>query len=185
MECSVEELFKLFHSKLKAYVVSRTNDSDLANDIIQDTYVKLYKHCSCGGDCTYPKSYLYKITSNAIMDHYRSSYHTKTRRITENDEESTDRNFVKQEDEKNLNKHFIECLITLIDNLPPKYQEALRLADIEEIPQKEIAKQLGISISGAKSRVQRGRVKLKEMLMEICKIEHDRYGNIINCQYNR
>jgi RNA polymerase sigma-70 factor (ECF subfamily) len=45
----------------------------------------------------------------------------------------------------------------------------------------ELAKRLGISVSGAKSRVQRGRQQLKEMLLECCEFEFDRRGRVYDC----
>ncbi|MFN0200337.1 MAG: sigma factor-like helix-turn-helix DNA-binding protein, partial [Bacteroidia bacterium] len=64
--------------------------------------------------------------------------------------------------------------------IPYKYAEALILTDIKGLSQQELADKLGISLSGAKSRVQRGREKLKEMLMECCIFEFDARGQVVN-----
>ena len=45
-----------------------------------------------------------------------------------------------------------------------------------------MAERLGLSLSGAKSRVQRGREQLKQMLLERCEFEFDRLGRIIDCK---
>ena len=68
-------------------------------------------------------------------------------------------------------------------NLAPKYQEALQLVDIEGITQVELAHRLGISISGAKSRVQRGRQQLKQKLIDCCPVKTDQYGNILEIEH--
>lgn len=68
-------------------------------------------------------------------------------------------------------------------DLDPKYQEALQLVDIEGITQVELASRLGISISGAKSRVQRGREQLKQKLIDCCPVKTDPYGNILEIQH--
>ena len=68
----------------------------------------------------------------------------------------------------------------LISLLPEEYAAALRLSELEEISQKEVAKRLGISYSGAKSRVQRGREKLKALFMECCHLEFSRDGSIVS-----
>ncbi|TAK64714.1 MAG: hypothetical protein EPO24_03095, partial [Bacteroidetes bacterium] len=60
------------------------------------------------------------------------------------------------------------------------YREAIKLSEIDGIPQKEVAKKLGISLSGAKSRVQRGRKMLKDLLFECCHFEFDRSGGVID-----
>ena len=69
-----------------------------------------------------------------------------------------------------------ECLRPLIDELPEKYSIPLRLAELEGMPQQQIADQLGLSLSGAKSRVQRGRVKFREQLMACCDFEINEHG---------
>ena len=74
---------------------------------------------------------------------------------------------------------FSRCIIPMIKTLPDKYKEALEMSEIEGVSQKEMAKKLNISYSASKSRVQRGREKLKEILIECCEIKTDKYGNVI------
>ena len=57
--------------------------------------------------------------------------------------------------------------------------------EFEEISQKALAERLGLSLSGAKSRVQRGRVKLRELLLGCCHVDFDRRGNIIDYRRKR
>jgi RNA polymerase sigma-70 factor (ECF subfamily) len=68
----------------------------------------------------------------------------------------------------------------MIDSLPSHYREALLLTEYEGLSQKDLADRLGISISGAKSRVQRARAMLRDLLMECCHFEFDRYGTVID-----
>ncbi len=70
--------------------------------------------------------------------------------------------------------------LALIDALPARYQEAVRLVDIDGIPQEEAARRVGLSLSGMKSRVQRGRLKLKQRLIGCCSVELDKRGRIID-----
>jgi RNA polymerase sigma-70 factor (ECF subfamily) len=75
-----------------------------------------------------------------------------------------------------------QCLNQLVYTLPEPYQQALIKAEVEGIPQNKLAEVLGLSNSGAKSRVQRARKMLKEKLMQLYMIETDSYGNVIVCQ---
>jgi RNA polymerase sigma-70 factor (ECF subfamily) len=68
----------------------------------------------------------------------------------------------------------------MVDRLPEPYREAIILTEYEGRTQKELAEYLGISLSGAKSRVQRAREKLKIMLLECCYFEFDRRGKVID-----
>ena len=70
----------------------------------------------------------------------------------------------------------------MIYSLPEPYRDALVLTELEGLTQKDLAKRLGISLSGAKSRVQRGREQLKTMLHECCTFEFDRRGMVIDCE---
>ena len=68
----------------------------------------------------------------------------------------------------------------MVEELPEPYREAVRLADLEGVPQTELAERLGISVSGTKSRVQRGRQMLRKELEECCRFEFDRRGKVID-----
>ena len=70
----------------------------------------------------------------------------------------------------------------MIEGLPDAYREAIVLTEFEGLTQKELADRLGISLSGAKSRVQRARGQLKQMLLGCCQFEFDRRGGIIDCK---
>jgi RNA polymerase sigma-70 factor, ECF subfamily len=64
--------------------------------------------------------------------------------------------------------------------LPDPYRDAIVLTEFDGLSQKELAGRLGISVSGAKSRVQRGRALLKRQLLDCCQFEFDR-GSVIDC----
>lgn len=83
-------------------------------------------------------------------------------------------------EEENFTKEATVCIRSTIKRLPEKYREALELTEFQGLSQKELSEKLGISYSGAKSRVQRGRRKLKQLLEGCCHIEADRYGNIVD-----
>ena len=69
-----------------------------------------------------------------------------------------------------------------MDALPEGYRHALILADLEGLPQREVAEELGLSLSGAKSRIQRARKKLKANLLSCCRLDLNRLGNVLNWQ---
>jgi RNA polymerase sigma-70 factor (ECF subfamily) len=70
----------------------------------------------------------------------------------------------------------------LVMTLPDKYREAFQLSEIQNVSQTEIADRLGISYSGAKSRVQRARQMLRNKMEDILIIETDPYGNVLICK---
>jgi RNA polymerase sigma-70 factor, ECF subfamily len=68
----------------------------------------------------------------------------------------------------------------MIEHLPEPYRQAMKLADLEGVPQQQIADGAGISLSAAKSRVQRARQMLREMVLDCCKVEQDARGNVVD-----
>jgi RNA polymerase sigma-70 factor (ECF subfamily) len=79
-------------------------------------------------------------------------------------------------------RELLPCVAAMVDGLPDTYREALRLTEYEGLSQKALSVQLGISFSGAKSRVQRAREKIKQQLLDCCHFQLDHAGRIINYQ---
>jgi RNA polymerase sigma-70 factor (ECF subfamily) len=70
----------------------------------------------------------------------------------------------------------------MVDALPESYREALRLTEYAGLSQKQLGERLGISFSGAKSRVQRARAKIKQQLLDCCHFQLDHAGRIVDYQ---
>lgn len=112
------------------------------------------------------------------MDHFRKlNYDRNELNDIYDENENTEINY---KDIPDKNSELAECIIPFINKLPDKYKEALTLTEFKNYSQIELAEHLGISYSGAKSRVQRAKLKLKEIFEECCNISYDKYGNIID-----
>ncbi len=74
------------------------------------------------------------------------------------------------------------CLGPMVARLPSPYREAVTLVDLEGIPQKEAALRAGLSLSGMKSRVQRGRQALEQLVHDCCQVDLDATGRIMDYQ---
>lgn len=153
-------------SRLRAYIGKRVGDENVVDDIVQDVFLKAHTNLHTVKTSGRIAAWLYRVAANAIADHYRSQ-----KRWDELPGE-----LAAPESERDYVAELATCLQPLIADLPEHYRSALMLSEIEGRPQKEVAKRLGISLSGAKSRVQRGREKLRQRLLECCDIETDRSG---------
>jgi RNA polymerase sigma-70 factor (ECF subfamily) len=122
------------------------------------------------------ESWIYLIARNAIIDHYRTRKETVALPETLAAE---------PEPESGEVEELKAAFRRMIFNLPEPYREALVLTEFEGLTQRQLADRLGISLSGAKSRVQRGREQLKHMLHECCTFEFDRRGKVIDCTPRR
>jgi RNA polymerase sigma-70 factor (ECF subfamily) len=88
-------------------------------------------------------------------------------------------------DTAELRSELAGCLAPMVESLPPIYREALRLTEFEGVTQTQAAAQLGISVSAMKTRVQRARGQLKDLLLDCCHVELDRRGGVTACRSNR
>jgi len=177
------KIWESFHVELRNYVRRRTKDDATADDIVQEIFVKVLKNMERIEEVENIQEYLYAIARNTLIDSFRSRKLVLKEDYIENEalrENSLDGN---SEDEvpASLNRIVSSCCVRpFIDKLPDKYREAIIASEINNESQKEMAERLNISYSGAKSRVQRGREKLKELLQQCCDFEYDSYGNLIS-----
>ncbi|MDO6389958.1 RNA polymerase sigma factor SigZ [Pontibacter sp. BT731] len=169
---AVAPLYLEYEAKLRSFVLKRVKDKEESNDILQQLYVKLYKHCEQLQDVRNLNAWLYQIARNAVYDYYRE----QGRNIPIEDESKLEEKLQQNSEHQDSES----LVLPLINMLPVEYAEPLRLSEIEGISQKEIAERLGMSYSGAKSRVQRGREKLKELFLECCHLELDRKGALVS-----
>ena len=108
-------------------------------------------------------AWLYRIAHNTIMDYFRQH---------KSWEELTDTLEAPVEDDAELkHQELAQCLKPLMKELPEKYSVPLQMAELEGMSQKQVAETLGLSLSGAKSRIQRGRRQLEERFTDCCDIE--------------
>ena len=82
------------------------------------------------------------------------------------------------DDEDAALRELATCLAPMLSQLAPAYQEAVRIVDLEGVTQQEAARRAGVSLSGMKSRVQRGRQQLRAVLEACCRIDLDHRGSI-------
>jgi RNA polymerase sigma-70 factor (ECF subfamily) len=172
MNATLEHIWHEFAEQLGRFIRARVNDPATAEDIRQDIFVKIQGRLNQLKDPAKLQSWIYLIARNAIIDHYRSRKET-----VEVPETLTTEAEPKSEEIEELKAAFRR----MIYSLPEPYREALVLTEFEGLTQQQFAERLGISLSGAKSRVQRGRAQLKDMLHECCTFAFDRRGKVIDC----
>lgn len=155
-----EQIWQEFHQKLLNFIKVRINNSLDAEDILHDIFIKIENDLDKLKTIKNLENWVYRITRNTIIDYYRTK-----KEYFELPEwlESTTESFESID--------ISSCIEGLITKLPKIYQTAIQKAEIEGLSQKELARIENISISGAKSRIQRGRLLLKEILHDCCKIE--------------
>lgn len=171
-ETTVQSIWHEFHANLKSFILKRVGDAQVADDILQDVFIQVHRHLGSLRDEERLEAWLYQITRNAIADYYRRQH------ITAPLEEEIP--LAAEDETDEFRTALASSVHRMMEGLPEEYRAALILDTIEGVPQAEIAARLGISLSGAKSRVQRARAKLRDMLFECCHFEFDRVGKVID-----
>ena len=172
---NVEQLWNEFSSGLKLFILSKVEDESDASDILQDTFLKIHQNIHQLRDQSRIKPWVYQIARNATTDYFRSNGRNQKSDVIP--EELS----IQTSSDQIMDKA-IGDMITMMDELSPEFCEALCLTEIEGMSQKEYAAMKGLSYSGAKSRVQRAKVMLKDMLLKCCHYQFDRYGTVFDIQ---
>ena len=177
MKDKTTEIWNQLHDRLLGFIKSKVKDPDLAEDILQEVFIKIQLNLSKVKDNSKIESWVYQIARNAIAEHYRTSKPVDT--LPDNPPE----NLEPPDDNEALDSaqswlgEFIECL-------PEKYQDAIQSTEIEGLSIKEYADHEGLTYNNAKIRVHRGRQLLKESLERCCVFNVDTYGKVLDYKPN-
>jgi RNA polymerase sigma-70 factor (ECF subfamily) len=173
-----EDLWKRFHKCVRSFIRKRVNNDADADEILQEVFTRIHAHLSGLRNTESVQAWVFRITRNAITDHY----HARKRSAGDLEEapEPAARSEKEGSDEyRSARADLSRCMMLLLEELPEPYGETVMLVELGTLSQKEISRRMGISYSGMKSRVQRGRDQLKSLLLACCDVEHDPRGGIV------
>ena len=176
MHTTTEHVWETFHVPLQQFIRRCVSDDATAEDLLQDIFLNIHQHVDTLRDVKKLESWIYQVTRNAIIDYYRSTKATTTLEAPEALELAED-----LPDEDVITELF-PCVRAMVLSLPAQDRQALILTEYQGLTQKELAERLGLSLSGAKSRVQRARAKLKQQLLACFHFELDRRGHVLDYQ---
>lgn len=152
---TTNEVWKLYSKEVKYLILSKVKDNSIADDLLQETFLKIHTKLHTLKNITKIKSWTFSVARNTVFDYFKSINNTIAIETVE------DTSTVFEHTEK-------DCLLNHIRNLDKKYRTPLFLADIKGVKQALIAKQLNLPLPTVKSRVQRARKKITEGYMDCC-----------------
>ena len=172
-----QSAYSEFHGRLRPFIARRVPPADV-EDVVQEVFLRVQRSLSSLEDEQSFGPWLYQIARNVIIDSHRQQRRQPALLPDEalEREECTD-----ESGPTPLEVELASYLLPLVSRLPSPYREALTLTELEGLTQQAAADVLGISLSGMKSRVQRGRAKLRELLQNCCRIACDARGRVIEC----
>jgi len=171
-----EAIWREFHERLLGFISRRVPSRETAEDILQDVMLRIHRSAAGVERAEAVGAWVHTITRNAIADHYRStSARRELARGSEIDPEAVGE---PEADAPDLRGELASCIAPLLQRLSPSFREALTLTELKGLTQEEAAARVGLSLSGMKSRVQRARRQLKQVLVQCCEVELDVRGGL-------
>jgi RNA polymerase sigma-70 factor (ECF subfamily) len=179
-----QQLWQEFSDQLRAFIARRVNSAADAEDILQEVFLRVHQHAGGVHHSDRLTSWLFQVTRNAIIDYYRSPIRREQPEsvTARGNGESIEAVMPAVEidlPESPAHEELARCVRPMLEQLPLHYREALELVDLTGLTQTEAAARRGLSVSGMKSRVQRGRQALKDVLVDCCPVQLDTGGRIV------
>ena len=157
--------------ELRSFLANRTRSAAEADDLLQEVFLKAMLQGNAFCQLDNPRAWLFEVARNALADHLRRQHPLR-------DAEELPEEIPAPSAEDAAVDHLAQCLPRVLSELSPEDRLAIVACDIEGMTQAEFAAQQGISLPGAKSRVQRARQRLKARLSEACRVRFDALGKV-------
>ncbi len=168
----MNEQIKHLYNPLFLYIRKRISYLEDAEDLTQEVFYKLAK--SDQEKIKNVKHWVYTIAKNTITDYYR-----KKKIYTED----ITNQFVLEDDNSAMAERELSgCITHFINELPEEYRQIMRMSELENRSQKDIAEQLNMNYITVRSKIQRGRKKIKDVFTDCCTILQGGRGSIIGYQ---
>jgi RNA polymerase sigma-70 factor (ECF subfamily) len=173
-----ERLWSAMHEALLAYIRRRVGTLDDAEDILQDVFVRIHASLGKLDNAQSVTAWVYRIARNAITDHHRKKA-ADARTVNKMALDAVE-SYGADDITDRTTEEFSRCIEPLLSEVPQPYRQAIALTELGGMTRKDAAEQLGLSVSGMKARVQRGRGKLKDVLLDCCNVEFDHRGGLLD-----
>ncbi len=173
------DIYHNHYERVRKFIFALVKDEWVADDLIQETFIKVQKNLNQLKDEAKLSSWIFRIAHNLCQDHFRKSSQSSKRGHIPSEERQflTIPLFQKESEQHQMGA----CVQDKIKLLPESYQTVLALFDLMEFSHQEIAEIVGISVENVEVRLHRARKKLKTILEEECKFEVDD-RNVLICE---
>jgi len=166
---------------LRAFIGRRV-PAHHVDDVLQDALLKVHERSGQLRDDTRFEAWVYRIGRNAVADHYRSALRSLEAPTADLEPSAGgDGGPTDLPEDADFRQAMGAWLAAAVAGLPDDYAEALRRVELDGQSQAEAARQLGLSPSGLRSRVQRGRALLRKQLQRECELHFDARDRLVDC----
>lgn len=165
---TTKQVWTKYSEDLKRFIVSKVKNIAIADDILQDTFIKIHTKLHTLKDITKLKSWCFTVARNSILDYWKSTNQTFEIANFESETEITENIHTEK-----------DCLRGILKNLPKKYRDPLFLSDIKGLKQQDVATQLKQSLPTTKSQIQRARKLIAQGFIDCCGFVLNEKGNLV------
>ena len=167
-------LYTEFRGVLLNYIRKKVANSHDAEDILQNTFIKVATNIDSVNRPEKLQSWIFTITRNNINDYYRKKSGSSSIELEDGLSQNTS-----EEEYNDVTKGLGCCMMKFLNQLPAEYRDVLIDVELNGIKQKDLVDKYDLAYPSIRSRIQRGRDKLKQILLNCCNVEQDNRGNIL------
>jgi len=171
----VEQIWIQFNAKLKSFILSKVRDNALADDLLQEVFIKIHRLIGQLKDENKLQAWVYQVARNTVYDYFRTQGRTTDLNVEEVE-------IIEEESDNHFMTETIEDMVKMMNKMPAEYCDVLCLTELGGMSHMQYAEKTGISHTAAKTRAFRARNMLKDMLMKCCHYQFDKYGTVVNIQ---
>lgn len=165
-----------FATPLRAFVRRRVPETIDPNDVVQEIFLRILRHLPDLGRVEHLDAWIYQVARTAVADALRANGRRQARTV----DLDTDTLEGPAEGPAAALAELTPCLIPFVRRLEEPYRSALELTALGGLTQQQAADQAGISLSGMKSRVQRARAQVRQLMGVCCALEYDARGSVMD-----
>lgn len=152
--------------ELRGWLRHRLGNPAEADDVLQDLFLKALRQGERFGALHNPRAWLFEVARNLLADRLRVARDTV----------ALPEDLSAPQDEPDTVDTLTTCLARVLSELSAEDREAITLCDLQGMAQAEFARATGLSLSAAKSRVQRARQRLRVQMTLSCQVQVDEAG---------
>lgn len=162
---NTEKVWNEYSTELYLFILKRVNDSEIVNEVLQNTFLKVHLKLNTLKDIGKIRPWLYQIVRNEMALFFKNKGKER-----------------QPDDWSSIGESEMElcCFNRFIENLPKRFREPVELVYVKGKKQKEAAEELGISLPNVKARLYRAKEILKRNFIRCCKVQLDRKNKLIS-----
>lgn len=161
---------------LRRWLLSRAPVKADVDDLLQEVFIKALRQGENWQTVAQPRAWLFEVTRNTFIDHLRSAH----RHLPLPDDLDSWPEKAEGEDEGVVTVDSLAqaCLPRVLAELNAQDREAIELCDLQGMAQADFARLKRLSLSAAKSRIQRARQRMRERMTTACQVHFDETGRV-------